>query len=166
MATVEELKAHGSWTGKTHVQKSIFLLQAAATMDVPFQFVLYKHGPYSFELEAEMEQMMSYDAISASSVPGYGVMLNASNNQSVIKRAVTISAHDLSAIKDVCTFVGTRQVSELERLATAAWIRTHDGIKTREAVAVRLHSLKPHISLEDAMLADDTLTASKLVSRS
>jgi uncharacterized protein YwgA len=48
LAVIRSLKQHGSWTGKTHVQKSLFLIKAATQIDVPFTFVLFKHGPYSF----------------------------------------------------------------------------------------------------------------------
>ena len=36
LAVIEGLKNAGSWTGKTHVQKSLFLAQAARAFEVPF----------------------------------------------------------------------------------------------------------------------------------
>ena len=77
LAVIRSLKQHGSWTGKTHVQKSLFLIKTATQIDVPFTFVLFKHGPYSFELETELEQMKSYLAITSEPDPnGYGVVLS------------------------------------------------------------------------------------------
>jgi uncharacterized protein YwgA len=63
LAVIDGLHRHGSWTGKTHVQKALSLLRDSGRVPVPFQFVLYKHGPYSFDVEAELEQMQSYGAI-------------------------------------------------------------------------------------------------------
>ena len=74
LAVIRSLKQHGSWTGKTHVQKSLFLIKTATQIDVPFTFVLFKHGPYSFELETELEQMQTEVAITSEPDPnGYGV---------------------------------------------------------------------------------------------
>jgi len=81
LAVIRSLKLHGSWTGKTHVQKSLFLIKTATQIDVPFTFVLFKHGPYSFELETELEQMKSYLAITSEPDPnGYGVVLSPKKN--------------------------------------------------------------------------------------
>ena len=54
LAVIDALHRHGSWTGKTHVQKALSLLRDAGSTEVPFQFVLYKHGPYSFDIEDEL----------------------------------------------------------------------------------------------------------------
>ena len=43
---------------------------------------------------------------------------------------------------------------ELERIATAAWIRTREKVEDPYAVAQRLNELKPHVSIEDAAKAD------------
>ncbi len=40
-------------------------------------------------------------------------------------------------------------------MATAAWIRKRERIHDPDAVARRLHELKPHISLAEARQADD-----------
>ena len=48
LAVIESLHKYGSWTGKTHVHKSLSLLRDRGNIDVPFSFVLYRHGPYSF----------------------------------------------------------------------------------------------------------------------
>ena len=43
----------GSWSGETHIQKSVFFLQEALATELGYGFILYKlykHGPFSFEL--------------------------------------------------------------------------------------------------------------------
>jgi hypothetical protein len=53
------LDEQGSWSGETHIQKAAYLLREL--MDIPFgfDFILYKHGPFSFELRDELSSMRS-----------------------------------------------------------------------------------------------------------
>src|ERR1700689_236362 len=51
---VREMRQKGSWCGETHVQKAVYLLQDMAGAETEFDFVLYKHGPFSFELRDEV----------------------------------------------------------------------------------------------------------------
>ena len=155
LAVIEHLKKHGSWTGKTHVQKALFLVSAATPVNVPFEFVLYKHGPYSFDVEAELEEMLSYGAVVIETDPdGYGVVLRPGANASLIKRLVRLPGEDEQAIEQVCVFIGERRVTELEPIATAAWIRVREQIDDPQYVAQRLRDLKPHISLPEVRWAD------------
>lgn len=151
LAVIDALHRHGSWTGKTHVQKALSLLRDAGGTAVPFQFVLYKHGPYSFDIEDELEQMQSYGAISVEPNPnGYGVVLQKSAGAEIVSRYATLDDDELQSIEEVCAFVGDRTVSELERLATASWIRSQERVADANQAAHRLHALKPHIPIADA----------------
>jgi len=154
LAVIERLNSYGSWTGKTHVQKTVFLLDAAKKLEMPFKFVLYKHGPYSFDVENELQEMRSYGAIQSVSVSSYGVTLKPSQNADWLKAQVTLTSEQEQQIEQMCEFVSTRNVTELERLATAAWIRTQEHITDPERIAGRLHELKPHISVAEALQAD------------
>jgi hypothetical protein len=160
LAVIRKLRAHGSWTGKTHVQKSLFLLRSTSQIDVPFSYVLYKHGPYSFELEAEIEQMRSYAAITAEPDPeGYGVVLKPGPRTDFVERGAHLDEVEEAQISRICSFVGRRNVSDLERLATVAWIRIQEGIHDAQRVAFRLLQLKPHVSPTEAEQADSDFLA-------
>ncbi len=154
LAVVEGLKQQGSWTGKTHVQKALFLLDASGALQIPFQFVLYKHGPYSFDAEAELEQMKSYAALDSKTVEGYGVVLSPGANASYVKRLHPLPGADQEAVDFVCRSVGRKTVAELEPLATAAWIRTREAVVEPDAVVERLRQLKPHVGIREAEEAD------------
>lgn len=157
LAVIERLISYGSWTGKTHVQKTAFLLDTAKKLEMPFNFVLYKHGPYSFDIENELQEMRSYGAIDSVSVPGYGVTLKPSQNAEWLKTQEMLTEEQEQQIKRMCEFVRARNVTELERLATAAWIRTREHLTDPESIAMRLHELKPHVSVADALEADNEI---------
>ena len=51
------LGSRGSWVGETHLQKAAYLLSQLRGVDFDFDFILYKHGPFSFELRDELALM-------------------------------------------------------------------------------------------------------------
>jgi hypothetical protein len=155
LAVVEGLRQQGSWTGKTHVQKTLFLLDASGFLKTSFNFVLYKHGPYSFDFVTELEQMKSYAALNCDTAERWhGVRLSPGMNTPFVKRAAPLPDTTQKAIELACHFVGTKGVVELEPLATAVWIRTREHVVDPEKVALRLHQLKPHVAVHDAQSAD------------
>ncbi|MGK7346054.1 MAG: hypothetical protein ACNS63_09630 [Candidatus Nitrospinota bacterium M3_3B_026] len=160
LAIIDSLHKHGSWTGKTHVQKALSLLRDSGKVDLPFEFVLYRHGPYSFDVESELEQMQSYGAVRIEpNVAGYGVVLHPGEMADFVNSIEKLSTEELEAIEDVCEFIGLQPVKVLERLATASWIRCQEGKTEQKDVAERLHSLKPHISIPDAEDANNTVSS-------
>ena len=58
--TIARLRSHGSWAGETHVQKSLFFLKNLLRVPLNYNFVLYKHGPYSFDLHHDVGKMRAY----------------------------------------------------------------------------------------------------------
>ena len=159
LEVIQGLKAVANWTGKTHVQKTLFLVNEATPVQVPFDFVLYKHGPYSFDVETELEQMKSYDAIAIQPISSYGVILNPSGNADVVDLLGSITQAEKDSIQEICRFVGSKGVVDLERLATVVWVRNRDKISDSQEVANRVHTLKPHVSLADAEAADQLVTS-------
>lgn len=47
---VETLRSKGSWASETHFQKAAYFLQELLRVPLEFEFILYKHGPFSFGL--------------------------------------------------------------------------------------------------------------------
>jgi hypothetical protein len=160
LGMVENLRNEGSRTGKTHIIKGLMLAAAAKAEDVPFEFFLYKHGPYSTDIEENLEQMQSYGALTiAPAFDGYGVILKPGEMARYAKLRAPLSEEEEKAIGRVCQLIRSKNVGQLERLATAAWIRTRLGIQESDAVALKLTELKPHVSLSDALDADREVSA-------
>ena len=53
-ALADELRKRGSWCGETHLQKATYFLQSLLGVPLGYEFILYKHGPYSFDLHDEL----------------------------------------------------------------------------------------------------------------
>jgi hypothetical protein len=155
LSVIKKLKQNGSWAGKTHVIKSIYLLQSFSNNDkIRFDFILYKHGPYSFELENELAVMKSYQAITSDRLYSeYGESLKPGENENIPKKHYNLESKLQKDIDKVCRLVGQKNVKELEGLATITWIIKNENISDEDAILNRLSKLKPHISAEDGEIA-------------
>jgi hypothetical protein len=57
VALTEKLREHQSWAGETHLQKAAYILRRVLGVPLEFRFILYKHGPFSFDLRDEIGWM-------------------------------------------------------------------------------------------------------------
>ncbi len=156
----EELRKNGSWCGETHLQKAVYFLQEMLRVPLGFQFVLYKHGPFSFDLRDELTAMRADGLLVL--VPRrypFGPSLAPTKRSEELQRQfpVTLSRYQ-RLVSFVATELGNKGVSELERLATALYVTlddpcTHD----REVRGNMISTLKPHISVDDGVIAVDAV---------
>jgi hypothetical protein len=157
---VDELTRQGSWCGETHVQKAIYFLQEMAGVPSGFEFVLYKHGPFSFDLRDELTAMRA-DRLLELEVhdPSYGPSLKpGGGSQAVLSLFRGSVATARPAIKFVAERFGERNVTELERLGTALYVaRKHRDEESARQVE-QIVSLKPHISRAQAESALKMIT--------
>ena len=155
LTLLDALKQRGSWCGETHLQKSVYVLQELFGVPLGFKFVLYRHGPYSFELSDEITALQADMLLTVVPRPPYGPSLVAGENAErfLSNFARTRQVHR-SAIDRVANRLASCKVVDLERLATALYV-TRENASHRDltARASRLHELKPHVAIEDAVRA-------------
>src|SRR5688572_29134336 len=118
---VVELRERGSWSGETHVQKATFLLQDAAGVPLDYHFVLYKHGPFAFDLREDLNESNGDGllVIEPQAYP-YGPKLTVTTRgqRNMQLREETIQRYR-ERIDAVVGFAGANGVTWLERIATA-----------------------------------------------
>ena len=159
------LRAAGSWCGETHVQKSIYVLQAGLHVPLRYDYILYKHGPYSFELRSDMAGLIGRGLLRQEfSSPPYGPRLVGTDVMETHRRryAGTVGEHS-AAIRQVAEFFRDRGVGELEVLSTALYVTVSQRGETAEKRAERIHGLKPHVSLKTALVAVRELDTSAVL---
>ncbi len=154
LRAVELLRDVGTKPGKTHVHKALFLVQASGRA-VPFAFRLYKYGPYSFDIEAAIVSMRTYGALSARPVADFGVELDLGPQAGFVRSGGKLSDQEEKALARACRFVNGKNVQELERLATAVWIRAQENLNSPIEAAKRLVALKPHVPEALALAAHE-----------
>ena len=166
-ALVSQLREADNWCGETHVQKAVYFLQTACHVPMGYAFVLYKHGPYSFDLKLDTARLLGRRMLKQEpSPPPYGPRLRATTIMSkhVDLHRETIPRHSKD-ITRVVQFVGRRGVAQLERLSTALYVTVQHGDESIESRANRIHELKPHVSVELASEAVRELDASSMLQR-
>lgn len=150
LALCSELREAGSWCGETHVQKSAYFLQALMGVDMGFDFILYKHGPFSFELRDAVIDMYADGFLKMESRHPYGPSFQPGRLSSQLKPY--LPGESLTSIAFVAAKLGDRDVVELERLGTALMVTLDEG-GSAPARARIICKLKPHIAKADAIRA-------------
>jgi len=147
------LRNKGSWTGETHVQKVGYFLQHI--FDVPLQadYVLYKHGPYSFDLRRTLSAMRAYQYLDWQPNPEpYGPTLVDGQLAGTLKKFTRDPIEYREKIDFVCEWLGPKRVSELERLATALYANLNQKTSPGERPG-KICELKPHVTMVEAQAA-------------
>ena len=156
LSLVEKLHDNDSWCGETHIQKSTYFLQNLLRVPLELDFILYKHGPYSFELSDEITAMLADNILQVKLRPNpYGPsLLSGAEGSELIKESFpkTIKKYD-SQTAFVAEKLGRERVASLERLATALYVTREEGKDDVKVRVARICELKPHISEEQAHVA-------------
>jgi hypothetical protein len=149
---IESLRQNGSWCGETHIQKATYSLQQLKGVPLNFNFVLYKHGPFSFDLRDELTAMRADGLIAFKIVnESYGPQLVITERGQAIKKAFAKNAKEHeSSVQFIGSKLGDKGVVELEKLATALYVTKDMKIKKSDDRARKIVELKPHINVPQA----------------
>lgn len=167
LSLVEQLKDKGSWCGETHIQKVTYLAQELLSIPFGFKFNLYKHGPYSFDLTDELTALRADDLLSLRPQPHpYGPSFTATKTATKLlnKHRDAIAKYERE-VQFLTSALGTKGVAELEKLSTGYLVtQAEDAVGSAQARADRLHQLKPHVPLLEAISAIEAID--QLIERS
>ena len=149
---IMKLRSRGSWCGETHIQKGIYILQDLLNANFGYKFVIYKHGPFSFELSNELSGMRASDIIGiVFPKEGYGPSIVATDFG---KRVLDTHKENLEKFLPVSDFVANwfekNDVKHLEKIATAYFVTKKYPREPAAVRAQRVHDLKPHVDLQSA----------------
>lgn len=164
ISLIEAIRERGSWCGETHVQKATYLLQEMLGTPTGFDFILYKHGPFSFDLRDELSAMRADGFVSLRvQDPRYGPSMVPEPSADVLRRRFPKTLREQEPrVKFVAERVGSGTVVDLERLATAFYVTTKmEHTTDPDALARRVNELKPHISVDQALDAVRTVKSWK-----
>ena len=152
---VEKMQDRDGWCGETHIQKTAYFLQGLVDVPLDYEFIIYKHGPYSFDLHDDLTAMKANGFLKTEARRPYGPSFRAGDLSEVItdRYPKTLKQFD-KHIEFVAEELGTKGVKELERLGTALFITNEcpDGLDVGERARL-VNKRKPHISLNQAQIA-------------
>ena len=147
---VRRLRDEGSWGGETHVQKATYFLQDLMRVPLDFDFILYKHGPYSFDLHDEIAALRGDGLLTFELHDRYSPHLQPTDIGAYIQDHFpkTLARYD-GRIRLVAETFGDKGVVQLELLGTALYVTLKYG-RSEQCRAAKMTCLKPHISLPQA----------------
>jgi uncharacterized protein YwgA len=153
LALAEALRKHGSWAGETHVQKASYFLQVMLEVPLNVKFILYKHGPFSFDLRDMLSEMEAADMVKWEPRPiPYGPSVApGANSARVVAMSMAVRTFS-SQIEFIAEKLASKKVTELERLATALYVSVDRRTPPAER-PLRINELKPHVSVLEAEAA-------------
>jgi uncharacterized protein YwgA len=156
----KKLRAHGSWCGETHIQKATYFLQMLFDPDLDFDFILYRYGPFSFELRDELLSMRADGLLHLEPTNPYGPRLQpteaAEKLQATYPRTLGKRRQAIDFIADK---LGPKDVNQLERIATALFVTLQDPRAATAGRAQEIMELKPHIAETRATAAVEEVDA-------
>jgi uncharacterized protein YwgA len=149
---VKRLRDRGSWCGETHLQKALFILQDISNSNFGYKFVIYKHGPYSFELNNELTAMRAANILEFQfPKEGYGPSICATSfGERVYKANEENIKGYFSMNKFLAEWFAASDVRHLEKVATAYYVTKKNPRDPAIERARKLNSLKPHVDIRAA----------------
>ena len=151
---VKEMGQTDSWAAETHIQKCVYFLQEMLRVPVGYDYILYKHGPYSFDLRRELAVMRARYQLDLKPRYPYGPsFILGSRGESNLN---LVAQYD-DAVKFVATEISAKTAGALERLSTALYVQVENPALVDGEAALRINELKPHVSVTDAGKAIDEI---------
>lgn len=149
---IQELKSQGSWCGETHIQKTAFVARDVWGVPLSTPFVLYKHGPYSFDLNSVLASMRADRVLALIPQQNYGPSFALESAFGAVAEKFKTEIDKMKTkVERVAGFFGRKNVADLERVATAIFITLKGPNASSEVRATELNKLKPHIAIADAL---------------
>lgn len=152
MRLIDAQTTEGSPCGETHIQKAVYFLQEMMDVPLDFKFILYRYGPYSFELRDALTELRADGVVRLEPQRSVGARVVPTERGTRIRDMChTEVANYATSIDFVARMLGKSGAVRLEGLSTAYFVtaRAQAGAGVEER-AVELTSRKPHIALEDA----------------
>ncbi len=163
VAAARALKKNGSWTGRVHLHKHLFVTQVLRLANPPFGFLLYDYGPYSFDLDREIIELELTGRLGRwYPQPGFGPQYEPTAQGLALEASLDSASRD--AIDRTAQALGARKAQELELIATCLWVEKIEQIRDDENLIPRVRQIKPKYgevavrsALEDTRALSDAL---------
>ena len=147
-----KLRERNSWCGETHVQKAMYISQDIAKANFGYKFIMYKHGPSSFDLKDELAAMCANSIIElAFPQQGYGPSIHVTEFGKRIFDAHRENIENYRLVNDfVARWLAGSDVVNLEKIATAYYVTMKNPRAPIIERAKSVHFLKPHVDIASA----------------
>lgn len=148
LQAIDELRRVDSWTGRIHIHKLLYLGSRLLDIKTPFEFELYRFGPYSFDLDDTIRDLSVADLISREyRHPGYGPTYSSRDGW---RKSVphSLDPTTIGQLQHLAKEIGSKQGGNLELIATCCWVEQDNDISDDDEIIRRVRELKPKYNEE------------------
>jgi hypothetical protein len=143
------LREHGSWCGETHIQKAMYISQDLAKTNFGYKFIMYKHGPFSFDLKDELSAMRANRIIEfVFPRQDYGPSIQVTKFG---ERVYEMNVENIEIYQRINAFVAnwlaSSDVRTLEKVATAYYVTKKNPRDPVTERARKVNIMKPHVDI-------------------
>lgn len=138
--------------GKTHIQKEMFVVQKLCNVRLPYDFVIYDYGPYSFDLADALNTLLAIsfvEDVSKTGDMGSRFVLTEEGEKFLRSQEETIKKY-YGALNEARDLFSGINVGVLELAATTIYVIKELGIKDEETAVKEVLKIKPRYSEEEA----------------
>lgn len=155
LALIDKMNKTGSWSGETHIQKAMYFLQTVCKVPTGYDFILYKYGPFSFDLRDELSEMLTNNILKIKLQPyPYGSSYSLGDlADNLFERYPVTTKKYKKKIHLIAEKIATYDVADLEKLSTALYFMQEKRLDKISELAKKINSVKPHITRDDANVA-------------
>ena len=149
---LDRMRANGSWATAIHLQKGLYFLQEMRRVPLGYDFVVYRYGPFSFELKDELEQLRGEGILERFfHSPQYLSGLASTGFSKELRNELPkfLARHD-DPLTFVAENIGPMKSRQLEQVSTAFYFLTR-GVEGDEEVAREVCKVKTHIPPDEAL---------------
>lgn len=151
---LQTIRERTNWYGETKVQECLFFLQETQNVPLGFRFILYGHGPFSFDLRELLGELRANALIDLRIGSPLGPSLDvAPIGTRLLERHAHLCAPYADAVARVVGVLAGYGMPELERLSTSLYVAQRHGELSASARARLVVDLKPHIPEDEANAA-------------
>ena len=134
---VSKLNEKTDQVGKTTVQKMMYFLKRMGLVD--YEYTLYHYGPYSFEVENELEQLESSGILNISWDPDRGYFIRLAEGYDLSEPGTSMK----EAIDFLVRKFGQKRAKDLSLIATVLYF--YSRLPENEIIET-VKNLKPQFS--------------------
>jgi uncharacterized protein YwgA len=151
LSLADSLREKESWSGETHIQKGVYFLKELVHVPFSYEFVLYRHGPFSFQLRDHLNALRGDGMLDVVPQRPYGPMLRVTDfGREICSRFPRTMREHRQAVEFVADRIARLSVADLERLSTALFVTRASAAATPLERAALINQLKPHIPVREA----------------
>lgn len=163
VSLVEKMKNGGSWCGETHIQKCVYFLQQLLLVPMDYKYIMYKHGPYSFDLSDELAFLRGNAFLELRPRLPYGPSLFPGKYDKILKdKYAAVIFQYTREVDFVVKKLADKTVKELEKISTTLYVKKEKQWVSEKDIVDQIMQLKPHIKRKDV---DEALDYLKIIEK-